>query len=230
MILRSFQVRNYKNVRCSGEVTVEDGTTCLVGKNESGKSALLQALYRLNPVSTGHPDTFAALRDYPRRDYAKERDQAPAARPITATFELDDEDLRIVEKAHGRGVLASRLVTASRTYENELVVELDGVEEGSGDTGDEDGPGGAARGEAEGAALPLGEGPGDPAGGGGPGGAAWDETGGAALLLGEGPGGPGGRGRARRRGLGRDGQCGLAARRRTRGPGGRGRARRRGLG
>ena len=160
MILKSFQVRKYKNVRCSGEVTLDEGTTCLVGKNESGKSALLQALYRLNPVPTGHPETFVALRDYPRRHYAQERDRAPASRPITATFELDDEDLRTVEEAHGPGVLDSRLVTASRTYENELVVEFDCAEQGYAETegeGDEDEFGRAAWQEIEGADALLAE-------------------------------------------------------------------------
>lgn len=160
MILKSFQVRKYKNVRSSGEVTLGDGTTCLVGKNESGKSALLQALYRLNPVSTGHPDTFVALRDYPRRHYAQERDRVPATRPITATFELDDEDLRTVEEAHGRGVLESRLVTAFRTYENELVVEFECAGEGHDETegeGDLDEPDHAAWQEIEGAGELLAE-------------------------------------------------------------------------
>ena len=82
MILRSFQVRKYKNVRSSGEVMVEDGVTCLVGKNESGKSALLQALYRLNPLPTGHPERFDGLRDYPRRLYAQDRDRVAATRPV----------------------------------------------------------------------------------------------------------------------------------------------------
>ena len=163
MILKSFQVRKYKNVRCSGEVTLDDETTCLVGKNESGKSALLQALYRLNPVPTGHPDTFVALRDYPRRHYAQERDRVPASRPITATFELDDDDLRTVEEIHGQGVLDSRLVTASRTYENELVVEFDCAEQGyaetggEGDEGDEDELGRTAWQEIEGADALLAE-------------------------------------------------------------------------
>ena len=130
MRLKSFQVRKYKNVRSSGEVTVEDGVTCLVGKNESGKSALLQALYRLNPVPTGHPDTFVGLRDYPRRHYGQDKDRVPTTRPVTATFELDDEDVEAVEAVHGRGVLASRLVTVSKTYENELAWELDCDEKG----------------------------------------------------------------------------------------------------
>jgi len=33
--------------------------TCLVGKNESGKSAILQALYKLNPVDK--EDIYDAL-------------------------------------------------------------------------------------------------------------------------------------------------------------------------
>ena len=125
MILKSFQVLRYKNVRCSGEVRIHDDVTCLVGKNESGKSALLQALYRLNPQPTGHLETFVALRDYPRRLYGQDREHVPSTRPITATFELDDEDVRIVEEAHGEGVLASRIVAVSKSYENELKWEVD---------------------------------------------------------------------------------------------------------
>lgn len=125
MILKSILVRDYKNIRNSGEVRIEDDVTCLVGKNESGKSATLQALYRLNPLGSGHPETFSGLRDYPRRHYRADKDRIAATRPITATFELGDEDVRAVEDAHGEGVLASRFVTVARTYENELTWEIE---------------------------------------------------------------------------------------------------------
>ena len=125
MILKSIRVRQYKSFTDSGEVRIEDDVTCLVGKNGSGKSALLQALYRLNPSASGHPETFSGLRDYPRSRYHPDRARIPAVRPITAAFALDDEDLRAVEDAHGEGVLASRLVTVARTYENELVWEIE---------------------------------------------------------------------------------------------------------
>ena len=125
MILKSILVRDYKNIRNSGEVRIEDDVTCLVGKNESGKSATLQALYRLNPLGSGHPETFSGLRDYPRRHYRADRERIAATRPITAVFELGDEDVRAVEDAHGEGVLASRSVTVARTYENELVWEAE---------------------------------------------------------------------------------------------------------
>jgi predicted ATP-dependent endonuclease of OLD family len=69
MILKSYRVTDFKSITDSGEIRVDDKITALVGKNESGKTACLEALYRLNPVPTGHPDTFEALRDFPRARY-----------------------------------------------------------------------------------------------------------------------------------------------------------------
>ena len=62
MRLKSFRVCRYKNVLDSTEVSVEDDVTALVGMNESGKSTMLEALCRLNPV---YGDKFVELDDYP---------------------------------------------------------------------------------------------------------------------------------------------------------------------
>ena len=130
MILESIRVREYKNIRDSGDVEIHDEVTCLVGKNESGKTSLLEALYRLNPLATGHPETFAGLRDYPRRRYARDRQSVPGVRPITATFILEDEDVRAVENVLGHGALVSRRITVSRSYDQEISWEVGGdVEE-----------------------------------------------------------------------------------------------------
>ena len=53
----------FRNVLDSGAIPVEEDVTCLVGKNESGKTALLQALERLNPARTA---TFELESQYPR--------------------------------------------------------------------------------------------------------------------------------------------------------------------
>ena len=50
MKLVTFEIRDFKSVRYSTPVEVGD-VTCLVGKNESGKTSILQALYKLNPVA-----------------------------------------------------------------------------------------------------------------------------------------------------------------------------------
>ena len=63
MLLRHFKVVRFRNVLDSGEIPVEEDVTCLVGKNESGKTALLHALQRLNPA---RPSSFELEADYPR--------------------------------------------------------------------------------------------------------------------------------------------------------------------
>ena len=49
MKLKTVNVTDYKSIRTSQPFDVGD-IICLVGKNEAGKTSLLEALYRLNPV------------------------------------------------------------------------------------------------------------------------------------------------------------------------------------
>lgn len=118
MLLTSARVRDYKSITDSNEVSLEDEVTALVGKNESGKTAFLEALYRLNPVSTGHPSTFDPLRDFPRSRYAAEKDKINGIYPITAKFLLSDPDRSAVEQAVGANVLLSKEITVGRAYDN----------------------------------------------------------------------------------------------------------------
>ena len=65
MQLIKAHVTNFRSVEDSGEFRI-DPVTCLVGKNEAGKTAILLAIAALNP----HPSTPMKLdkeRDYPRR-------------------------------------------------------------------------------------------------------------------------------------------------------------------
>ena len=66
MKLKWFRVREFQSVRDSGPVKVDD-IVCLVGKNEFGKTALLKALYRLNPIVAADGN-FNVTLDYPRME------------------------------------------------------------------------------------------------------------------------------------------------------------------
>ncbi|MDQ3630276.1 MAG: AAA family ATPase [Actinomycetota bacterium] len=122
MRLVTVRVRDYKSITDSGDVPVEDAVTCLVGKNESGKSAFLEALYRLNPLPSGHPTKFRGIRDFPRNRWARERANVEEKIPVSATFDLEDADVGAIEQQLGTGSVRSRSVTVSRKYDNALTV------------------------------------------------------------------------------------------------------------
>lgn len=118
MLMRSAQVKVFKSITDSGVVVFDGNVTCLVGKNESGKTAFLEALYRLNPLPMGHHETFDGLRDYPRRIYARNRESVPGTFAIEATFTLEEADISSIEDAFGQGVLSSSDVAICKSYEN----------------------------------------------------------------------------------------------------------------
>lgn len=118
MKLTSFRVRRYKNVLDSTDVSVEPDVTTLVGMNESGKSTMLDALYRLNPV---YGDEFVERDDYPRWRWKRDgrKEDLSAVTPIEATFELDEDDQEALQSALGEGVATNSKVTIGRRYNGE---------------------------------------------------------------------------------------------------------------
>jgi hypothetical protein len=115
MRLNQLTVTNYRCINDSGPVEVGD-VTCLVGKNESGKTASLQALRKLNPVEG--PSPYDDVMDYPAKGFArykKIRAKQPAE-VVTATFELDDGEVAAIEQHLGPGVLQERTFTVTKHY------------------------------------------------------------------------------------------------------------------
>ena len=123
MKLKSVRITNFRSIQDSTEFHIGD-VTCLVGKNESGKTALLQALYRLNPI-VEKDDKFDAIEDYPRRfvsDYNDdiEKGNQQPAQVVEATYSLEREDIAAVKKAFGSECLQGKnpIVTLKQQYSN----------------------------------------------------------------------------------------------------------------
>src|SRR3954470_13399513 len=49
MQLTAFRIFQYRNIVDSGLVSLDNRLTCIVGKNQSGKTNLLKGLQKLNP-------------------------------------------------------------------------------------------------------------------------------------------------------------------------------------
>lgn len=92
MKLTKARVQNYRSIRDTGEFDIEELKTILVGPNEAGKSAILQALQQINrPEGVSG---FDSLRDYPRKLLNK-MDQGEIepkdVKVATVWFDISDE-------------------------------------------------------------------------------------------------------------------------------------------
>jgi predicted ATPase len=126
MRLVEFRVRAFRNVLDSRRVPVEPDITCLVGKNESGKTALLEALVRTKP-SVARP--LDPAEHYPRWLLTRDRKVGAVeqAAPVEAQFALDGDDEAAVAAHVGPGVLRSRTFSFGLRYGGPYAaVELDG--------------------------------------------------------------------------------------------------------
>lgn len=118
MRLTAVRVQNYKSIDDSGWVAIDD-VTCMVGKNESGKTAFLQALGKLNPAD-GQDGDFDMTIEFPRKrlnSYKREHEDDPAA-AVSARFELDDDadvgELSVVLA----NALTGRTITVTKHFDN----------------------------------------------------------------------------------------------------------------
>lgn len=120
MKLSKLRVRKFRNIIDTGNIDVDEAVTCLVGMNESGKTAVLSALHRLNPIDN---ERFDEKRDYLRWLLSKDRREniVNESVPISATFALEEDEVERIKKVVGTGVLSIDEVTVSRKYNTDTV-------------------------------------------------------------------------------------------------------------
>lgn len=104
MKLTKIQVKNFRSIDDSGEFEIGD-LTCLVGKNEAGKTAILRAIHGLAPTDEFKYDR---TRDYPRRLLSKfdERHPKGSSEVCVSNWQLSNDDLAAIVDLLGEGVLS----------------------------------------------------------------------------------------------------------------------------
>ena len=115
MKLISARIQNYKCINDSEEFSIGD-LTCLAGKNESGKTALLQALRKLNPVEGDEEHQFNHLHEYPRTRYSPR--ETPRDPVLTTEWKLSPSDVEDVQERLGPGAIKEPIVRIERGYDN----------------------------------------------------------------------------------------------------------------
>jgi predicted ATPase len=98
-----------------------------VGKNESGKTAILKALHKLKSETDG-AEKFVPASDYPKRKWRPDV-AVPNDPPVVDTkWLLEDADMSALEKRFGKGVILSRTFQLSKSYDNNRRYSVDFTE------------------------------------------------------------------------------------------------------
>lgn len=113
----------FRNILDSTEVQIQPDVTCLVGKNESGKTAFLQALWRLHPARTN--PQFSVPEQYPawlEKRHRLEGQDLNQTKPVEASYSWERADEEAVVAKFGVGVIPDGgEVRVWKTYANKFV-------------------------------------------------------------------------------------------------------------
>jgi predicted ATPase len=117
------EVENYKSIEDSGEFSI-DQITCLVGKNEAGKSAVLDAIYKLNPVEEkrGEFTEFEFPRRRIKRDFSG--DEWKKEPVVSTVWVLEGTDRSAATAQFGFDPFLEAEVRITKGYDNVLRIGL----------------------------------------------------------------------------------------------------------
>jgi len=118
--LIQFRVTQFRSITDSGWIDTDE-VTALIGTNESGKTNLLTALWKLKPAKGG---SINLIEDLPRKLYHKLRNAKPMETFVSADFRLDDhtvEDISTVAECTPDEV---RTVRVSRSFDEKVIAEF----------------------------------------------------------------------------------------------------------
>ncbi len=113
------QVWKYKSIENSTPVGLADAVTVLVGKNESGKTAFLEALHKALPLGAAKYDYVA---DYPRKDLVRYRPEHAAKnyqKVVRLTFRIEKG---LADKINREMFGGEEVIAAGRTFARDTTI------------------------------------------------------------------------------------------------------------
>lgn len=124
MKLTNVSIRRYRSIEEMEPFEVEPDVTCLVGKNESGKTAVLQALNKSNSLDG---TKFDEGLDFPTARTSERRRAEGKIDVTTLTYALDEADTQAVSDVLGEGSITSPTLVVTTKYDgsSKWTVSLD---------------------------------------------------------------------------------------------------------
>lgn len=119
MLLKKVFIHKYKNFS-EQEITIEDDITCIVGKNESGKTAILESI-----VNTNKNNKFDIDIDYPRYELSDiDINNINIIEAVSCYYILSDTDILEIENEFGKSFLKDKEIKITKCYGNNIYFTL----------------------------------------------------------------------------------------------------------
>ena len=119
--LKKVTINKYKCIETEQSFDVEDDITVLVGKNESGKTAILEAITKSNPYAD-KDFKYDITHDYPRRGQQQFKKNGEDVTVFRSKFTIPEELVECIGREIGPGTLRERTVTQLRAYRQQNAV------------------------------------------------------------------------------------------------------------
>lgn len=122
MKLVNVTVHKYKSYDQEQTFSIDDDITIIVGKNESGKTAILEAIAKTNYFSNDEDFKFNSTHDYPRKEKKKYDKLGEIGKAISCTYQLSEDEISEIEKDIGKNVVDSWDFTVTTKYDNSRTI------------------------------------------------------------------------------------------------------------
>lgn len=116
MLLLKATIHKYKSYILDQDIEFDPDVTCIVGKNESGKTAILEAIAKINYFDNDQRFKFDETFDYPKNEW--KTTENPSQKPIiTLTYLLEDKDKKEITDIFGSKALSFSEYSYTHRYD-----------------------------------------------------------------------------------------------------------------
>lgn len=136
MYIKWFEISNFRSVLNSEKINIEEFMV-LVGKNQAGKSSILQGLEFLSFTSTTNASTELTSINNIRSDYEDKKIASRKLPIVTANFDLEDEKLQQISQSfaerysnemQSENKFEQFIISLIKESQNEIQVEVENPE------------------------------------------------------------------------------------------------------
>lgn len=115
--LKEVKIEKYKSFLEPQTIPIEETITTLVGKNESGKTAFLEAIAKFNYFENDVNYKFDVTSDFPRSELKKYQREKEPVEVVKCTFSISDELLSLIDAKLGEKVFTIRSFSFGINYD-----------------------------------------------------------------------------------------------------------------